>query len=72
MSIRTVRICDGCGETLDKTSEAYKLELKTDKFWDGVESDYLTQDLDFCYKCARNIKDTLLKILKRMEGGLSE
>ncbi|MGE4358030.1 MAG: hypothetical protein AB7E08_05735 [Candidatus Omnitrophota bacterium] len=64
--------CDGCGKELNRTSEIYKLYLKTDRFWDGVDNDCLTVNLDFCKYCAMTIKDTLTKIVKKLEGGGSD
>ncbi len=59
--------CDGCGQELSRTSEIYKLCLKTDRFWDGVENTYLAENLDFCEYCAMTIKNTLAKIVKKLE-----
>jgi len=67
MSIETVIKCDGCGKIIERTSECYKLALKTDKFWDGVEMDYNLIQLDFCPICARGIKKSLEKIAKSLE-----
>ncbi len=64
MSLKTIRICDGCGKELTRTSEIYHLVLKTDKFWNGADMDYLEERLDFCIICARKIKETLEKIAK--------
>ena len=71
MSTKTVVVCDGCGKTLERESECFKLCLKTDKFWDGVEMDYNLIQLDFCSTCAREIKETLKKIAKslKQKGG---
>ena len=68
MSKKEVIICDGCGKIIEKTSEHYKLNLKTDKFWDGVEFDYNLISLDFCPACAMQIKETLQKIARKLEG----
>jgi len=67
MSTEEVVKCDGCGKIIEKTSKCYKLCLKTDKFWDGVEMDYNLMQLDFCYVCAVHIKETLDKIAKSLE-----
>ena len=66
MSRKEVIVCDGCGKILEKTSQIYKIYLKTDKFWNGVDTDRNVIYLDFCYTCARDIKNTLEKIAKRM------
>jgi len=66
MSKKTVIVCDGCGKTLEKTSEIYHLELRTDKFWDGVENDYNFILLDFCRDCAKDIKNSLKKIAEEV------
>ena len=67
MSKREVIVCDGCGKIIEKISECYKLNLKTDKFWDGIEYDYNLISLDFCPTCAIQVKDTLQKIAERLE-----
>ena len=67
MSKKEVIICDGCGKIIERTRDCYKLYLKTDKFWDGIDYDYNLIELDFCYACARHIKETLEKIAKRLE-----
>jgi len=67
MSIRKVVVCDGCGKVIEKTSECYKLSLKTDKFWDGVDMERNLIHLDFCPICARSVKETLRKIAKSLE-----
>lgn len=63
----TITRCDGCGKELEKPSKIYKLNLKTERFWDGTETSYLEQDLDFCRECATDIKNTLARILERLE-----
>ena len=65
MAVKQVIVCDGCGKYLEKTREIYKLVLKTNKFWDGIDTDYNYEELDFCYVCAKNIKKTLEKIANR-------
>ncbi|MHA1289281.1 MAG: hypothetical protein ACTSPB_17990 [Candidatus Thorarchaeota archaeon] len=67
MSTKTVVVCDGCGRTLERESGRFKLCLKTDSFWDGVEMDYNLIQLDFCPTCAREIKETLRRIAERLE-----
>jgi len=57
-----MHICDGCGEILKRTSDRYKLSLRTDRFWNSVEMDYFEKNLDFCERCAENIKESLKKI----------
>ena len=65
MSVKQVTVCDGCGRTLEKTSRIYHLALNADRFWSGADSHYLQENLDFCYRCAQQIKDVLLKIAER-------
>ena len=67
MSIKTVTKCDGCGKIIERISECYKLVLKTNRFWDGVEMDYNLEQLDFCPICAREIKRSLERIAKSLE-----
>jgi len=62
MSVKEMHICDGCGEILKRTSDRYKLSLRTDRFWNSVEMDYFEKNLDFCERCAENIKESLKKI----------
>ncbi|RLG16711.1 hypothetical protein DRN69_00055 [Candidatus Pacearchaeota archaeon] len=57
MSRREVTVCDGCGKVIEDVSKCYKLNLETNKFWDGVESRYNLIQLDFCPKCAMEIID---------------
>ena len=67
MSIKEVVVCDGCGKIIDSPKERYTLYLKSDKFWNGVDTEYNLINLDFCYNCAVKIKETLEKIAKRLE-----
>ncbi len=62
MSVKTVIVCDGCGEILKETSDIYYMTFKTDSFWSGADSDYLQETLHFCFECAKNIKQSLEKI----------
>ena len=64
MGTKTIRVCDGCGKELTKTSQIYRLSLKTDRFWNVVEMDYLEHQLEFCERCAVDIKQTLQKLAK--------
>lgn len=57
MSVKTVIVCDGCGEILKETSDIYYMT-----FWSGADSDYLQETLHFCLGCAKNIKQSLEKI----------
>lgn len=68
MAIKKVMVCDGCGKVINKTSEAYHLNLRTDSFWDGVERDYLEENFDFCPLCASDIKRTLERIARMKES----
>ena len=65
MSIKQVHVCDGCGAVLEKIDDIYHLNLKTDRFWNGVEMDCIQKNLEFCQKCANSVKDTLIKIAER-------
>lgn len=65
MGEKTIRICDGCGKHLEKTSQIYRLKLTTDRFWDGVESTWLEKNLDFCWRCAEEVKNALIRIANR-------
>lgn len=65
MSIRHLRVCDGCGKELSRTQDIFHLNLRTDRFYDGVDSDYFEKELDFCERCANSIKQTLEKIAER-------
>lgn len=66
MSIKKIHVCDGCGMVLEQTCERYRLALKTDWFWDGVETTSLQENLEFCENCARTVKDALLRIAARI------
>lgn len=65
MSKREVTVCDGCQRIIESKTDTYHLVLKSDRFWDGVEMTENIQRLDFCERCARNIKDSLVKIAAR-------
>ncbi|WP_434642725.1 hypothetical protein PQ692_00300 [Thermoanaerobacterium thermosaccharolyticum] len=69
MSIKQVHICDGCGKMLEEAKDIYRLYLPTNTFWDGIETTYLEERLEFCRDCARNIKNALEKIAKREADG---
>ncbi|MDI3310947.1 MAG: hypothetical protein QJR05_05900 [Thermoanaerobacterium sp.] len=69
MSIKQVHICDGCGKMLEKAKDIYRLYLQTNAFWDGTETTYLEERLEFCWDCTRNIKNALEKIAKREVNG---
>ena len=65
MGVKTIIVCDGCGQELKERRERYHLNLKTDTFLDGAgDTDYNSIDLEFCEDCANNIKNTLSKIVK--------
>jgi len=66
MSIEKVVKCDGCGRVITRTADRYKLCLKIDRFWDGTEWEHNLLQLDFCYTCAREIKETLRKINSKL------
>lgn len=69
MSIEQVIKCDGCGNYLKSTKEAFHLDLKTERFWDGIENDYFHKKFDFCSACASKIKEILIKISKEKKNG---
>ncbi len=66
---KEVIVCDGCKKFLEKTKEIYYLDLRTDKFWTGVDIDYLTKSLQFCEKCAAEIKQALIRIEQELKRG---
>ena len=53
--------CDGCKKEL-VGKDRYKMKLETDRFWDGVDMDTRSINLDFCEQCAKRIKQVLEKI----------
>lgn len=63
---KEIIVCDGCGTELKKESDIYHLLLKTDEFWDGVESAPNIECLDFCHSCTLSIKKTLEKLSKNL------
>lgn len=65
VSQKTIRVCDGCGKELTRTQDIFHLNLRTDRFYNGVDSDYFEKELDFCERCANSIKQTLEKIAER-------
>lgn len=65
MSIRHLRVCDGCGKELSRTQDIFHLNLRTDRFFDSVEMDWFEKNFDFCERCANSIKQTLETIAER-------
>lgn len=63
--IITITRCDGCEKDLDKVKDKYKVDLTTDRFWDGTEMDYCALNLHFCRQCALELKETLKEIANR-------
>ena len=61
---KEVIMCDGCGCILKGRNEIYHLDLRTERFWDGVEMNDNLIRLDFCEACAYRIKEVLEKIAK--------
>ena len=60
--------CDGCGELIDSDRDRYKIILAGEKYYTGPgSSDYgqNLKELDFCERCAKNIKTSLENISKR-------
>lgn len=68
MSKKTINVCDGCQCELKRTADTYKIYLQTDRFWNSVEMDYFTKNLEFCERCANSLKQTLEKIAARKDG----
>lgn len=66
MSHKTI-LCDGCGKELTRTQDIYHL-LRTDRLYNGVDSDYFEKEFDFCERCANSIKRTLEKTAERRES----
>ena len=65
MGVKTIIVCDGCGQELKERREIYRLNFETDTFLDGAgDTDYNVINLVFCEDCANNIKNTLSKIVK--------
>lgn len=69
MSTKTITVCDGCGRELPKTCDRYHMDLKTDRFWNGVEKDDITYSREFCERCALDIKATLERIAQQNGEG---
>ncbi len=63
--IITIIRCDGCDKDLDKVKDKYKLDLTTDRFWDGTEMGDRIETLHFCRQCALDVKETLKEIANR-------
>lgn len=62
--------CNGCGAIIESSKDRYRISLAGEKYYIGPgNSDYgqNIKELDFCEKCARNIKSSLEKIAKNME-----
>lgn len=68
MSLKQIHICDGCDKVIDNVKDIYYLDLKTDEFWDGTETDFLEKHLEFCGECAIDIKNTLKKIEEKLNN----
>ena len=66
MATKTITVCDGCGTELKRTSEKYFIDMKTDKFWNGVENDCRIEHLVFCEDCAVSLKKTMENLCGRM------
>ena len=72
MSLKEIRICDGCGRELEKTSDIFNLVLKTHKFLNVMEMDWLEVNLDFCLTCAKKIMVTLKTIANYKEASCQQ
>jgi hypothetical protein len=60
--------CDGCGKIIESAKDSYKIVMVGEKYYTGPgNSDYdqKVKKLDFCERCARNIKTSLENISKR-------
>lgn len=67
MSIKQIRVCDGCGREFLPNEHPYHLALETDTFFDGYENDTVVKSLEFCELCAMDIKKTLSRIVELKE-----
>jgi hypothetical protein len=67
MSIKKIHVCDGCGYELKDTKDIYHIVLKTDEYNDSIEMTYDLEQLEFCLNCAREIKQTLKRIVERLD-----
>jgi len=74
MTEKKITVCDGCEKEIDlrgnyhlRDANRKRLYLETSYFWDGVESTTHLVELDFCEKCARDIKSTLKKIAEQLK-----
>jgi hypothetical protein len=67
LSIKEIHVCDGCGVELKETKDIYHLVLKTDRYNDSIEMTYDLEQLEFCLNCAREIKQTLKRIVERLD-----
>lgn len=64
----TVRKCDGCGQLIERKSEAYEIHMiGKSTFWDGTETSERIKELDFCERCAVILKESLEIIVKRKQ-----
>ncbi len=64
---KEVTVCDGCERIIKKFSDIYKIDVKTGHFWDGVETVQFVERLEFCPKCARELKETLKRLVEKLE-----
>jgi hypothetical protein len=67
MGIKEIHVCDGCGCELEDTKDIYHLVLKTNRYNDSIEMTYDLEQLEFCLNCAREIKQTLKRIVERLD-----
>jgi hypothetical protein len=63
LATRTIVECDGCHKELTQTKETYHIDVKTNRFWNVVEMDYLSKRLQFCPNCASDLLSTCKKIV---------
>lgn len=67
---KTITVCDSCGVVLKCKDDIFKLKLETDYFAisgsPGPDYDKKIKDLEFCEKCASNIKQSLETICERI------
>ncbi len=69
MSKKTITVCDGYDKELNSAAEKYHIYLKTDRFWNSVEMDWLEEKFEFCKRCAHDIRNTLHKINEKLNKG---
>jgi len=64
---KEIIVCDGCERQLEKTPDIYHLNLKTQRFWNGIDNEHRVADLDFCEHCAIDIKKVLKELVDTLK-----